>query len=53
MYEYLSVPRFMQYYGMEPFTEIKGIQSEIDWYSSFFWKRKGVKWAICKRKMGE
>ncbi|OIK14911.1 GNAT family N-acetyltransferase [Bacillus sp. MUM 13] len=53
MFEYLSDPRVMQYYGMEPFTESKSIQSEIDWYSSIFSEKSGVRWGICLKDDGK
>ncbi|MDQ0416191.1 ribosomal-protein-alanine N-acetyltransferase [Croceifilum oryzae] len=46
MLAYLSDPVVMKYYGLAPFESEQDALDEIDWYTSIFQKKTGIRWGI-------
>ncbi|QCR31262.1 GNAT family N-acetyltransferase [Lysinibacillus sp. SGAir0095] len=46
IFEYLSDPEVMKYYGLQPFEAVKDALDEISWYQSIFNEQTGIRWGI-------
>lgn len=46
IFNYLSDPEVMKYYGLEPFKSLDDAHAEISWYQDILKEQTGIRWGI-------
>lgn len=53
MFQYLSDPEVMKYYGISPFTTIQDALGEMDWYNQIRLAKKGIRWGVSLKESNQ